>query len=60
MSNLDYASAAGWVLMYSHGNARRNAVLMTALLLFSGTAFGQTAEEEPSAVLELAARLNKA
>jgi hypothetical protein len=38
--------------MYLGGNARRKAVLMTALLLFGGTAFGQT-KEEPVAVLEL-------
>ena len=39
--------------MYLHGNARRKAMLMAALLLFSGTAFGQTKEEEPAAVLEV-------
>ena len=39
--------------MYSHGNARRKAVLTAALLLFSEIAFGQTEDEEPSAVLEL-------
>jgi hypothetical protein len=39
--------------MYSRGNVRLEAVLMAALLLFSGFVSGQTDEEEPSAVLEL-------
>jgi len=53
MTRLSSGTTAGWSLVYLRGNVRQKTKLMAALLLFSGIAFGDTKEEDPSAVLEL-------
>jgi hypothetical protein len=49
------ASGADRILMYSRSNALSSIGLITVLLVHGGTAFSQTSENEPAAVLELGA-----